>query len=142
MSKSGRRLKSTQKNSSVQSSPRHKNQKWNDIDLKDTHISKIGDKNNRFNLAFCTDIRAPRSVIGVKEMNEIFSALNSQKPALNSSRNRFRFADAVFNSLGQIVLPLLTPLGQPSINVTLDVVTADIPALLGMDLLNRESLTP
>ena len=93
-------------------------------------------------MAFCTDIGAPRSVVGVKEMNRIFGALKSRAPTLNPSRNRFRFADAVYNSLGQIKLPLLTPPGQPTIDVILYVVTADIPSLLGMDLLDKESLTP
>lgn len=58
------------------------------------------------------------------------------------SNNRFRFADAVYESLGRTSLPLRTPPGIPAIMVEMDVVNADIPALLGMDLLDKESLTP
>ena len=38
------------------------------------------------------------------------------------------------------MLPLATPLGKPTIFVQLYLVNADIPALLGMDVLDRESL--
>ena len=38
------------------------------------------------------------------------------------------------------MLPLATPPGKPPIFVQMDVVNADIPALLGMDILDRESL--
>lgn len=78
----------------------------------------------------------------MKEINRIFSAQNSRRPTLRKSNNRFRFADAVFKSLGKVLLQLRTVPGQPTIDVELDVVSADIPALLGMDLLDRESLTP
>ena len=41
-----------------------------------------------------------------------------------------------------VVVPLATPEGVAVIHVVMDVVTADIPALLGMDLMDKESLTP
>lgn len=56
--------------------------------------------------------------------------------------NRFRFADSTYDSLGKINIPLRTPVGQPIIFVEMDVVTANIPALLGMDIMDKESLTP
>ncbi len=65
-----------------------------------------------------------------------------RRPKLIRSRNSFRFADAVYDSLGKVVIRLKTPTGQPPVFVEVDVVSADIPPLLGMDLLDRESLTP
>ena len=44
--------------------------------------------------------------------------------------------------MGQVTLQLDAPPGGKPVLVTLDVVKADIPALLGMDILDRESLTP
>ena len=38
------------------------------------------------------------------------------------------------------MLPLETPAGYPNICVSLDIVPPDVPALLGLDLLDRESL--
>ena len=59
---------------------------------------------------------------------------------LKKSFNRFRFADETFKSLGQVDLPLATPPGRCPIKVTMDVVPTDIPPLLVMDVLDRESL--
>ena len=53
-------------------------------------------------------------------------------------RHRFRFANKVFDSFGKIILYLDTPNGVPPIPVELDLVQADIPALLGIDVLDRE----
>lgn len=92
--------------------------------------------------AFCTDIGAPRCVVGLKQLNRIYNYFGSRRPSLRKPANRFRFADSVFESLGKTCLPLQTAPGVPTINVELDVVSADIPALLGMDLMDRESLTP
>ena len=98
-------------------------------------------KNHR-PLGFCVDIGAPRSVIGKKELNRILNALGVRKISRKRSANRFRFADTNINSLGQVVLPLDTPAGVKPVFVTLDVVNGDIPALLVMYVLDRESLTP
>ena len=59
---------------------------------------------------------------------------------LNSSHNRFRFADTTFKSLGTVTIPLAAPAGIKPIPVVLDIVDADIPALLGLDVLDKESL--
>ena len=70
----------------------------------------------------------------------MFGRLGRRVPRLQWSPNRFRFADTSYNSLGKVLLPLATPLGKPTIFLQLDVVSADIPALLGKDVLHRESL--
>ena len=58
---------------------------------------------------------------------------------LKKSFNRFLFPDVTLESLGQVSLLLATPPGKASIFVVMDVVPADIPPLLGMDVLDRES---
>ena len=92
-------------------------------------------------LGFCADIGAPRSVVGMKELHHIFAEthLTSRQRKSNHS---FRFGNSVHQSLGIITLPLKTPDMMKDILVDLDIVSADIPALLGLDAMDRESLTP
>ena len=75
-------------------------------------------------------------------MNRIFTRLGIYNRKIKPSRNRLRFADAVYESLGSVSIPLKTPAGTPKILVELDIVQADVPALLGLDILDKESLTP
>ena len=56
------------------------------------------------------------------------------------SSHRFRFGDESFQSLSRISLPLATPPGGKPILVYFDIVQANIPPLLGMDVLYREKL--
>lgn len=60
---------------------------------------------------------------------------------LRPSTKNFRFADAVYQSLGTIDFPLSTPRGIPIIFVKMEVVSADIPALFGLEVLDDHSLT-
>ena len=60
---------------------------------------------------------------------------------LRPSTKSFRFADATYKSLGRLDLPLATPNGVTNIDVTLDVVAADVPTLLGLDVLDHHCLT-
>lgn len=62
--------------------------------------------------------------------------------SLNRSLSSFRFGDESFPSLGITTIYLSTPSGIPSIPVSVHVVKPGIPALLGMDILGREQLTP
>lgn len=55
---------------------------------------------------------------------------------------RFRLADNVFDSMGQVSLPLDTPREVKPDLVTLDVLNSDIAALLQIDILDCESFTP
>ena len=91
---------------------------------------------------FVCDIGAPKSVVGRKTLNRILNENGVYKRHIRPSQNRFRFANSVFESRGKITIPLRTPLGIPPVNVDLDIVDADIPALLGMDVMDRELLTP
>jgi len=92
---------------------------------------------------FLVDIGAPKSVIGKKALNRIFSASKTyQLPKLRSSPNSFRFANETFRSIGSLTLYLETPAGVRTVPVDIDVVVADIPPLLGLDVIDRERLTP
>lgn len=91
---------------------------------------------------FCVDTGAPSSVIGLKELRRIANVYGRRLIRLRKSLKRFRFADASFNSLGQVEIPLATPGHLKPIYVNLDVVSADVPALLGLDILDTESLFP
>ena len=91
---------------------------------------------------FLVDIGAPRSVIGQKELHRIRRTIGSKNLALVQSNRSFKFAEAVYQSLGMVVVPLETTANILVIHVVMDVVTADIPALLGLDLMDQESLTP
>lgn len=63
-------------------------------------------------------------------------------PKYRRSFRSFRFADETFNSLGTVTLYLDTPHGIDPIPVEVDIVMVDIPLLLGLDVLDREVLTP
>ena len=55
------------------------------------------------------------------------------------SYKRFRFADASLSSLRRVDISLLTPDRIPLIFITMDVVSADVPAPLGLHVLDAES---
>ena len=81
-------------------------------------------------------------MIGCRDLRKIFLQQKIREPNIKGSEvtHRFRFADRLFDSLGKVTLFLSTPSGIPPIRVVLDVVRANIPALLGMDVLDREAL--
>ena len=113
-----------------------------DVDATKIHLSRLKDAKlmKRPLPAFCVDIGAPKSIFGRKELNRIFVSQGISLKPLLGSRNRFRFADATFKSIGRVKIPLATLPGIPAIPVTMDVVDADIPALLGLDALDKEFL--
>lgn len=57
---------------------------------------------------------------------------------MEKSRRSSRFAEAAFGSLSAVELPLATPYGFLPIEVAMDVVSADIPALFGLEVLDGE----
>ena len=86
------------------------------------------------------DTGAPSSAIGMKELRRLSSLYGKQLFRLLRSFKQFRFAGASFTSLGRVDLPLATPSHFRPVFVTVDVVSADVPALLGLDVLEAESL--
>lgn len=89
----------------------------------------------------CVDIGALRSVIGLKEARKMFDRigmrLQPQPPA-----KTFRFADSVYKSFSTVMIRLESLLRIPTIKVTLEVISGDIPALFGMEVIDANSLTP
>ena len=55
-------------------------------------------------------------------------------------RRALRFGDQVVKSLGMIELALETPIGTQPIPILMDVVPANVPALLGLDILDTYTL--
>lgn len=116
---------------------------WTDIHMFNIHAGNLASESRvRRPVGFCCDIGAPKSVVGRKELNRILNAIGMHERKIFPSRNRFRFADAVYESSGRVMLPLFTPPGASKVIVEMDIVTADILALLGMDVLDKESLAP
>ena len=60
---------------------------------------------------------------------------------MRPSRNRFSFGDNVFKSLGEVKLNLATPPNAAQFYVYADVVALDAPALIELEVLDRENLT-
>ncbi len=80
------------------------------------------------------------SFIGVKELRRVMSAMKRPDPDISKSRRQFRFGDAFYKSYGTVLMHLATPDNIPPIPVMMDIVPADIPALLGLDVLDKENL--
>lgn len=89
---------------------------------------------------FFVDTGAPTSVIGLKELRRLANEYGRDLLRLRRSMKTFRFSDTTFESLGQVEIPLATPNHVHPIMVTLDVVSRDVPALLGLEMLDSESL--
>lgn len=60
---------------------------------------------------------------------------------IKPSPNSFRFADAVYKSLGTNFLPFSTPQNSGTIKVKLENVSFSVPALLDLDVIDLHSLT-
>eukprot|EP00171_Calliarthron_tuberculosum_P003553 IDg3553t1 len=90
--------------------------------------------------SFCVDIGAPSSVIGWKQLHRINSQIGRRSIPIANYTRRSRFIDSVYKSLGSVCLALATPEGVQNIHVTLDIVSADVPALLGLEVLDSECL--
>lgn len=93
------------------------------------------------NGGFCVDIGAPKYFIRIKEARRLYNRLGKRIKLMCCNR-KFRFADSIFVSLGGVMIPLPTPPGILSILVYMEVISCDVPALLGMDIRNMDSLPP
>jgi len=89
---------------------------------------------------FCVDLGAPRSVIGKRQLDTILRKMDRQTIPRMPSTSSFRFGDTVVKSLGMVELALKTPAPRRPIAVLLDIVPVDVPALLGLDVLDAEAL--
>jgi hypothetical protein len=86
----------------------------------------------------CIDTGAQRSVVGIDQAKaycELCDIRFRTKPSLTA----FRFGDGVFKSLGCIPVRIPTPDGN-QIKMDMDVVQANVPMLIGLEVLDRECL--
>lgn len=91
-------------------------------------------------IGFCADTGAPRSVIGLKEFNRIRNKLGLRNIRVKPSQHGFKFPNDTYSSLGSIILPLYTLPGVPTTYIKMDIVPADVPALLGLGVLDANQL--
>jgi hypothetical protein len=101
--------------------------------------SKQGDVSKRLELAGCCDTGAPVTVCGSAVARKICLELDIPF-VLKPSQNKFRFADSVFPSLGKIDIHLPTPAGL--IIFSVEIISADVPLLLGLDFFDKIQATP
>ncbi len=89
---------------------------------------------------FCVGIEAPRSVVGRPKLNSILRNMKKIHIPHISSNNSFRFSDVTAKSIEMVEIELLTPPYVHYIPVLMDIVPADVPVLLGLDVLDVEIL--
>lgn len=75
-------------------------------------------------------------------LQRIQNARGKIRVTSSQSPKSFRFADHTYKSLGVAFFLLETPPGVPAIEVPMDIVPANIPPLLGMDIMDANSLYP
>ena len=107
------------------------------FDMSNTHFS---DTVIDYYPGFCVDIGAPRSVIGNKTLNAQLKKLDRNSISKIPSGNSFRFGDVTTPSLEMVELWLRIPSPRRSIPVLIDIVEVNVPALLGLDVLDSERL--
>ena len=86
----------------------------------------------------CVDTGAQQLVIGQRQA-KAYCRRDNFKFKLHPSATRFRFGDGRYPSLGSMEIRIPIPNGS-FVSIQLDVVSADVPMLLGLDVLDRESL--
>lgn len=111
--------------------------------MAESYVAKLRDKIRRMRpFVFYIDIGATLSFIGRRDLNLILNFASMHHRSVRPSQNRFRFANAVYDFLRKISVPLMTPLGIPKVRLDEDIVAADVPVLLGMDAMDKKSRTP
>lgn len=89
---------------------------------------------------FCVDIRAPRSLIGGRQLNGVLKLPRKSNIPRIRSLNSFRFGHVAVKFFGTIEIVLGTPSALRLIPVLLDVLPVGVPDLLGLDVLDAEKL--
>lgn len=93
-------------------------------------------------LGLSVETSARKSVVGERELKRILRATNKDSRQIRRSGYRSRLRDESFSSLGQISLHLATTRGLKPIFIDFYVGQGDIRALLDMEVLEREQLSP
>ena len=108
------------------------------FDCSHIHFSKLSASPEI--AGFCLGIGAPRSIVGRTELNKILTSVQRRSIARINSRNSFSFEDVLVKSLGMVELCLRTPNDVPNIMVVMHIVPVNVPALLGLDVMDAEGL--
>lgn len=85
------------------------------------------------------DTGASKSVVGLKAARRILRVAGRRMAPVSTPR-RFRFGDHVLSSMGTCTIHIPTP-GKP-IELNVDIVHADVPLLIGLDVLDHHRLQP
>lgn len=113
------------------------------IDCWPLYVTKVrrdhGNDAKKDRPGFWVDTGAPSSIIGMKELRILATQFGRHLLDSRRSYKTFRLADASFRSLSRFGLPLRTPGSIPPIFITMDVVSADVPALRVLGGLDAES---
>ena len=130
-----------------------------DIDILFTHAqenAEVSPHNEQINLihipintlhprsisptSFCVDIVVLRLCIGLKQYRRILHVHNRRSMTGVASNRTFQFCNHSVQSLGMVEMSLHTPDHVQTIPVLLEIVPFDVPALLGLDILDGYSL--
>ncbi len=86
----------------------------------------------------CVDTVAKQSLIGERQA-KAYCKRQKFNSKLETSTTRFRFGDGSYPSLGSMEIGISIPNGS-FLKIELDIVSSDVPLLLGLDVLDRESI--
>lgn len=89
---------------------------------------------------FCLEIGAPRYVIGKRLHNHVLKLIGKKKIDLIESKHTFKFGRVTVSSRVITECELKTPRIIPSITVVMNAAPVDVPELLGLDVVDAESL--
>jgi hypothetical protein len=98
-------------------------------------------KQNSHNVTWhgaCVDTGAQKTVIGLPQA-KAYCRFIGTKFKLKENRNVYQFGVIKQESLGSLKVILPTP--EPLINLEIDVVQADVPLLIGLDVLYENGMT-
>lgn len=80
-----------------------------EFDKYDAQGTKLQEETAQFrDLGFCNDNSSLRSILEQRELNRIPKSSGSYQCRIASCQRHFHVADAVYNFLGEITLPLAT----------------------------------
>ena len=86
----------------------------------------------------CIDTGAQRSVIGYRQLQS-YCRENKKHIKIRPSKTVFKFGDGSYQSSGKMKIKIPTPKGKYMF-VDFDIVNADVPMLIGLDVLDNEKM--
>lgn len=92
-------------------------------------------------IGFCEDTGAPKYVIGLKTFSRIRSQLDLGHARSKPLKCGFNLGNLTYTSPRSLRLPLFTPPGIFTVFVKLEIVPADVSALLGLDVIDESQIT-